>query len=203
MPPSSSYDVQADQELVEAVARGDTEAREQFVQDFGRLIFKIAATVRGQWQTNTVDVEDIVSHIHEKLLEDSCRRLRSWKGMSKLSTYVAMVARNLSIDFLRANHASPAIDLGEGAGAVLPEPFADERESEEAAEKAGKIAALKRAIEDLPDQQRALVLMRLEGSSLRSIAAMLDIPQGTVFVQNSRALNRLKRELTSMGITSA
>ena len=58
-----------------------------------------------------------------------------------------------------------------------------------------EIAALTEAIDRLPDKQAMIMRLRLEGKSLRDIAEFMHIPQGTAFVENSRALERLRRAL--------
>jgi RNA polymerase sigma-70 factor (ECF subfamily) len=57
-------------------------------------------------------------------------------------------------------------------------------------------ARLDRALEDLPDDQRvAFLLVEVHGLSLADVAAIEDVPLGTVKSRLSRALDKLRASL--------
>jgi len=197
MAPLTSNDTDKERHLVRACAGGDQQAREEFVQRYGRLIIKVAAATRERLSVHTCEVEDLVGHVYEKLLEDDCRRLMAWREMSKLSTYVAMVARNLVIDYVKKIGKMRSAPLRE-VESVMPSWIDLEESAEIDAQRDARLKALKAALGELPQQQLAIMLLRLEGNSLRDIAAMMAIPQGTVFVFNSRAMQKLKKTIVSM-----
>lgn len=61
--------------------------------------------------------------------------------------------------------------------------------------------ALRRAIEELPDGQRQVVVLKLiEGWSFREIAARLDISEAACKMRLSRALERLRVALEQEGV---
>jgi RNA polymerase sigma-70 factor, ECF subfamily len=67
------------------------------------------------------DAEDLLQDVLERLMRDGYRRLRLWRGDSSLSTYLAVVTRNLVHD-MRAPR--PVVDGGggEGDGFDPPDP---------------------------------------------------------------------------------
>lgn len=192
----SSYNMNEDQDLVLRVSSGDDRAREEFVHKFGRLIFKIASVVREQVGGFDHETGDIVGHVYVNLLEDDCRRLTSWKGLSKLSTYVAMLTRNIAIDYFKTRR-KPVILSNRVEGQVVPQPFKDEAEAEKESLRKLRLTALTQSLDQLSAQQLAVINLRLAGNSLREIAVMVGIPEGTVFVQNSRALAKLRKSIVS------
>jgi RNA polymerase sigma factor (sigma-70 family) len=71
---------------------------------FERALPHVAAAVgflRRRHRLSREEAEDFLSFVHEKLLEDDCRRLRAFSGRSKLSTYLATVVSRLFVDYRR------------------------------------------------------------------------------------------------------
>ena len=106
--PSTKYE--KDRELVEACVRGESNSWTRFEQEYGRLLQSIVFRFDKQLSAVGLDAEDLKSHIYEKLLDDSCRRMRAWKGRAKFSTYLVMVSRNLALDFLERQTRGPAME---------------------------------------------------------------------------------------------
>lgn len=180
--------------LIRACSEGDADAWVRFRAQYGRLIRATASKVCGFDEESVADLEAIT---YQKLLEDRCRRLHAWQGRSRFSTYLVQVVRNLSLDWLdkerRTIHGAPLEDS--------PEPATAETESYEESEyHAAQVAALKEAIKKLPEKQAIIIRLRLEGKSLRDIAHVLNRPIGTVSVENSRALTRLRSHLEHAGV---
>ncbi len=197
MTAETSYDVEKDRELVRACAAGCDAARNKFVEQYQRLIFKVVATTKSRFRADRAETEDMVGHVFEKLLEDDCRRLCAWRGLSKLSTYIVMITRNLVVDYLRKDHGTPCMPVPDCDG-VLPEAIQREEFAETTARQDARLKALRVALDALPQQQRAIMLLRIEGNSLREISTLMAIPHGTVSVWNSRAIERLRGLIVPM-----
>lgn len=189
----ASHLYESEQALVAACAEGDAAAWQAFVTAYGRLIEATAAKVNLRGSA-AADLDDLVAHVYEKLLDDGCRRLRAWQGRARFSTYLVQVVRNLALDFAERFQRGPAMTpLEERPEAPAPTPETDEEET-----MALQVKALRVALDRLPPRQAVIVRMRLEGASLRDIAALLKRPVGTVSVENSRALQRLRTLMEPM-----
>jgi RNA polymerase sigma factor (sigma-70 family) len=57
---------------------------------------------------------------------------------------------------------------------------------------AQRLDALRSALEQLPEKQSIIVRLRLQGKTLNDIAAITKRPLGTIAVENSRALSKLR-----------
>ena len=70
----------------------------------------------------------------------------------------------------------------------------------EIAERASELQRLRQAIAALPPEQREVVVLRdVEGLAYRDIAAILDIPLGTMMSRLSRARDDLEQRLRPLG----
>lgn len=178
-----------DQALVDACANGDSRGWRDFVQKYERLIQSTVAGFRRQAQAKSYDTNDLVGLVYEKLLEDNCRRLRAWRGNAKLSTYLVQITRNLLIDKVVRGEQRPIhASLDDAAREPGEDPVVGKDESKEI-----KLQLMQEAMGTLPERQAIILRLRLEGQSLRDIARVLGRPVGTVSVENSRALARIRK----------
>lgn len=177
-----------DVSLISACAQGDPEAWKRFIDAYGRLI---RATVFKLFQVQfapSSDAEDIENHVYEKLLEDGCRRLLAWRGRAKFSTYLVQVVRNLVLDYLKKENRGPRVTPTHDFS-KFPDhsdhPLERELQSE-------RKELLHNAIQALPPKQALIMCLRLKGKTLREIADITNRPVGTISVENSRALEKLR-----------
>lgn len=175
--------------LVEACTNGDSRGWHDFVEKYERLIQSTVAGFRRQAHAKSYDTNDLVSLVYEKLLEDNCRRLRAWRGNAKLSTYLVQITRNLLIDKIVRGEKTPEHTSLDGSVREYGEdPVVGKDESKEI-----KLMLMQEAMDTLPERQVMILRLRLEGKSLRDIARVLGRPVGTVSVENSRALSRIRQ----------
>jgi RNA polymerase sigma factor (sigma-70 family) len=183
---------ETEQDLISACIEGDPDAWSEFKTRYRRLIR--AAAVRTSSVDDTI-VDDLEATVYQKLLEDRCRRMRAWRGRARFSTYLVQVTRNLVLDWVdtqkRTLVASPLDERPDVAGDA-PDYGADE-------EIAAQSKALHEAIQTLPERQAIIMRLRLEGKSLREIAVLMDRPVGTISVESSRAMLRLRALLETSG----
>jgi RNA polymerase sigma factor (sigma-70 family) len=174
--------------IVEACARGEAQGWDRFVKQYGRLIRATVARLGQRFGTSETELDDIVGHVYEKLIEDDCRRIAAWRGRARFSTYLVQVVRNLVLDYqAKATRVPDAVTLES-----VPEPLIAAADHGQTEEDDRRVGALYQALDRLPSGYALLVRMRLEGHSLRDIAAIQKKPVGTVSVENSRALKKLK-----------
>jgi RNA polymerase sigma-70 factor (ECF subfamily) len=129
------------------------------------------------------------------------RGLESFKGQSKLSTWIYRIATNTAIDKLRSadhKHTADRIPLDDGAEIEknppkigLPDTPPDQKVIRKEMSE-----CVREYVDRLPPEHRTvLILKELEGFKNREIAAILDISLENVKVRLHRARARLKQEL--------
>lgn len=180
-----------ERDLVLACANGAADDWEDFVRRYDRHIRLTVEAVRRRYDAPRCETDDMVAAVYERLLEDRCRRLRAWEERSKFATYLVLVARRLCLDYIRKHNKDFGVDRFDD---ILDQPAGGGAPDDEAARKA-RLDALRAAIDALPPKQALIMRMRLEGHSLRKIAEVLKLPFGTVSVENSRALETLRKTL--------
>jgi RNA polymerase sigma-70 factor, ECF subfamily len=123
--------------------------------------------------------------------------LPSYDAALPFTPWLLRIARNHCLDLYRRGRARPALmrgDAEEIARHELPDP--DAEGADEVLVRAEGQAQLEAAIARLPDDQReALLLFHQEQLSYREIAAVLEVPIGTVMTWLHRARQKLRVEL--------
>ena len=114
----------------------------------------------------------------------------NFKGQSKVSTWLYRIALNTAISGLRKKKTSVIYIDGQD----LPH-IAD---SDDHKEKEEKLKSLYDAIHQLPEIDRAIVLLYLEDKSYEEMEDILGINQGTLRVKMNRAKEKLKKTIQTM-----
>ncbi len=128
------------------------------------------------------DAEDVVAETFFRAA-DSIAALRA---SPRPEFYLLSVARNLCRDQIRRNRITRAILP---APAPVPTP-------PECAVAAEDLAALRVAVDELPDRLREVVVLRLAGGlRFEDIAALLQISLGTALSRMHSAVERLKEKV--------
>ncbi len=134
---------------------------------------------------NAVEAEDLV----QDSLERALARRHHWRGDGPVAAWIWKIMLNIHRDRLR-RPASHLVVVGEFPQVAALGGGPDERLA---------LAEVRRAMERLPgDQLQALVLVALEGMSLRDAAALLSVPEGTLVSRLGRARAGL-RAMTGRG----
>jgi RNA polymerase sigma-70 factor (ECF subfamily) len=179
-----------DLDLVQRCILGDASAWDRLVR---RHVPVLHAAV-----TRTVgpsEAEDVLQRVFLKLWEDGRRRLRTYHGGSRLSTWLVAIAHREAIDRARAagvrtrTTASLAAVLNGHANphAAPADRRAEDGESER---------ALLGAIEGLPARDRLLVrLVCLDARPYAEVARLLAVPENSISPWLQRAKERLKAAL--------
>src|SRR5262249_4009262 len=138
---------------------------------------------------NEHDAEDVVQESFVKAFLG----LERFRG-GDARVWLLAIVRNTAMSLLRGRKSEvtwPADD----AGLELADSGAD---PENALIASSRRRQVRRAIEQLPDEFReTLILRELEGLSYKEIAAVLNVPMGTVMSRLARARDLLMRELTA------
>ena len=162
---------------------GDADAVRSVYREYGRLVYAVAHKVLGD----------------RTLAEDATQQafVQAWKAAGSydpsrdLGPWLATIARRAAIDVHRREarrSAHPLEDVAPTHPAVVTLP--------PSAEQAYDVWEVRRAIEELPDDERQVVrLQHLDGLTHAEVATRLDVPVGTVKSRSFRAHKRLAGRL--------
>jgi len=183
---------QTDADLVRQTLCGDTAAYNALVVRYQRQVYNLAYRMLG----NAEDAGDLVQ---ETFLR-AYGALASFRQDASFLTWLYKIASNLCIDQLRSRKAKGALSLDvereEGR-----EPAAADRQCapEDAAIRDAVQEVVQRAILNLPEKYRVVIVMRhLQDMSVEEIARALDLPTGTVKTHLFRAREMLRGRLRSV-----
>lgn len=176
--------------LIQQAREGDLDAFEALVRLHQRMVYGLALSLTRSHH----DAEEIAQTVFLK----TWRGLKTFRGEASLSTWLYRLTRNACTDHLRQNRKRSGDrsledpDLASLADqAPLPQEIAEHRERQQ---------ALMDAMEKLPEESRAVLLLReVEGLSYQEIAQTLGLSQGTVKSRLSRARRALRESLLADG----
>jgi RNA polymerase sigma factor (sigma-70 family) len=158
-----------DEALLAGMALGDEQAGVVFVRRYQRRVFGLARGMVGD--------PSLAEDIAQEAL------IRAWKHApvydarrGGVATWVLTIARNLSIDALRARRSVP-VDPDDLIGLGL---LSNDRSPEETALGNDAASEIRAALSTLPaEQRRALVLAGLYGHTAAEVSIAEGIPLGT------------------------
>jgi RNA polymerase sigma-70 factor (ECF subfamily) len=173
-----------DAQLVDRLRRGDPRAFEELVIAHQHRVFGVAFRMLGSRAEAEEAAQEVFLRAH-RAIADFC-------GDAKLSTWLYAIASRLCLNRL-ASGERRLLREGEETLARIPSGHASPADELERSE---RDAALHRAIAELSDERRLVVVLRdLEGLSYEEIAAALDLELGTVRSRLHRARLDLKEKL--------
>ena len=175
----------ADDALLAGLAAGDRECTTAFVRRFQSRVYGMALSVVG----DPVLAEDVAQEVF----------VRAWRHAANydarraaVPTWLLAITRNLAIDTVRVRRAEPmepdaivALQL-ETTDAGPPDAAASNEDA----------ARLRRALSDLPvEQRRALVLASIRGFTAQEISEAEAIPLGTAKSRIRAGMLKLRSSL--------
>jgi RNA polymerase sigma-70 factor (ECF subfamily) len=179
-----------DAELVRLAQGGDVRAFEALVVKYQRRLARHVA----RYLKSAADVEDAVQEVFIRVY----RGLKSFRGDSQFYTWLYRIATNVSLRHLARKPNDVLLgDDDPDERAMGFEPGISDSEQPERTAMAVQIGeAVQKAMAKLqPQLAEPLVLYEVENKSYAEIAAMLDIPIGTVRTRIFRARDYIARRL--------
>ena len=169
--------------MAERFRDGDADAVRDIYREYGRLVYAVAHKILGD----------------KALAEDAAQQafVQAWRAAAtfdptrELGPWLATIARRAAIDVHRRESRRPTQTLDEvvpthPAVVTLPP----------SAEQAYDTWEVRRAVEELPPEEREVVrLQHLDGLTHAEVAVRLDVPVGTVKSRSFRAHKRLAGRL--------
>jgi RNA polymerase sigma factor (sigma-70 family) len=157
---------------------------EQAVRASADLALRVAFSVVRRRE----DAEEVAQEAFAR----AYRRFRDLRDPQEFRAWMVRVTWRLAIDRWRADRRREVRE--QAASADRPAPNVEEE-----AARAERAAMLWKAIEALPDKLRlVLILAALQGHGVREVAALLDIPEGTVKSRLFLARKGLAESLTCL-----
>lgn len=166
----------ADLELLRRHLAGDAQAFTEIVRRHRDRLWAVALRTTG-------DPEDAADALQEALIS-AMRHAASFRGDAKLTTWLHRIVVNACLDRLRrrASHPTSALPDDDHAPSTGRDDF-DDRDT--ATDVHAALATLP------PEQRAAIVLVDIEGYPVDQVAAMLDVPSGTVKSRCARGRAKL------------
>lgn len=193
-PPVPEGDLQArDTAWMRRVQAGDTDAFRALIEEYkGRVAANIARMAGAG-----IDPEELAHEVFVRVWKSAHR----YEPSARLSTWLFTIARNLVLNEIRYKTRHPAFSrdamIAEGNPDAEGPPVAASLQPDTALQEAELHAAIDRALQTLPENQRiAIVLRRYEGVSYEEIAAILEVSVSSVKSLLFRARATLREALS-------
>ncbi|HET9949421.1 MAG TPA: sigma-70 family RNA polymerase sigma factor [Longimicrobiales bacterium] len=163
---SNKSETPTDGELVRRARRGEEVAFGLLVERYQRPAYAVALSVTGRHE----DAQDAAQESFLVALD----RLEECRSPERFGGWLMTIVRNRSKNLVRRESLREMDEVPSGARSRVPTP-------DRVTETAELRRLLKKALSDLPEVQRQIVLLHdLEGWKHREIADRLDLPCGTV-----------------------
>lgn len=181
--PRGSRDGELDRATLARCKAGDPMAFRAFVVRYERPVFALLSRIAGRGP-----------HLEDLAQETFLRAYRAFgrfdlDASARPSTWLLTIATRLALD-ARRRRALPTQPL------VAAEGLVDPASPERAPARSELRRAIARAVEELPDDQRAaFVLAEFHGFGVAEIAEAVGVPAGTVKTRLFRARDKLARAL--------
>lgn len=175
--------------------RGDEWAFQLLVRRYRKKLFSIAFGIT----LDSAESEDIVQDVFLQVY----RRIHTFRGDASLATWLHRITVNRCLNWkrrwarrLRWMH----VPFGNREDDAVQEPASPQPTPEERLADAQTGKAIDRALKQLPDQARAVFVLReIEGLSYEEIAAVTGVKLGTMRSRLFNARKRLKEILMPSG----
>ncbi|MEM7384009.1 MAG: RNA polymerase sigma factor [Verrucomicrobiota bacterium] len=147
------------------------------LKEHGGIVLKVARS----YASSPADVDDLMQEIWLAIWKS----VPDFRGEAKLSTYLYRIALNRAISWKRRvrTHSRKL------------EALAEEAECLPVAEDADRVSELYAAIRRLGEDERAVVLMHLDGYRYAEIGTALGISESNVGARLTRIRQKLSKEL--------
>jgi RNA polymerase sigma-70 factor (ECF subfamily) len=176
-------ELESDESLLNRLCRKDPAALDELYVRYGRTAFALAYRVLG----NPESAEDAVQEAFLTIW----RRAESYQQeRGAVRAWLLTVVRNRAIDLLRARESRPKVGATLDEITSLAAPEADPADD---ALRRVEASAVRRALEELPSEQReAVELAFFGGLTYPEVAARTNTPLGTVKSRMRLAMERLR-----------
>lgn len=187
-----------EQYLLERAKQGDYDAFMQLIEPHEKRLYNLALRITGSRE----DAEDVL----QDTLLSALEHLHDFRGDAAFGTWLYRIAMHNAFRILRRRRGGESVSLEEliaerteedDEAIPHPEFIAEWRDPAEVAEQNELRRILEEAIQQLPENYRAVFILRdVEGLSTREVADILGITEGNVKVRLLRARLKLREILS-------
>ncbi len=172
-----------DFELINEALAGNMAAFEAIVKKYEPMVAKIIIPMLG----NSYDADDIGQETFIRFYKS----MEKFKGESQLSTYLARIAINLSLNEIKKRTKQRTLSSDDGYSYNMPN--GDVEESKDITDMVNS------SLKVLDPKFRSVIVLRyIQGFSTRETASILSLPEGTVLSRLSRGQSKLKEIITKL-----
>lgn len=184
-----------EKKIIKRASAGDADAFEQLVLTYQTPIYNLCLRMTG-------NPEDAADLSQESFLK-AWRSLGSFQFESSFSTWLYRLASNTCLDYLRSikRHPKVSLTVEDSDGETQMMDFPDTAPTpEDAAISKEENELLSRAMQELDEQQRQILTLRVVNDlSYAEIAEILSIKEGTVKSRLARTRDALRKKLLQSG----
>lgn len=195
-----------DLEFVRRFADGDKQARKEFLAKYSRLIYSYIYNillVRG-FSPGCDYAQDIFQGLFCSLIDDDCRRLRSFKAKNgcSLATWLRQVTINFTIGFLRKLKPALSLDQERDSGTSLADILADDTNPiHDLLLNDEKLDSLRDCISRLDDEDKYFIELNInQGLGFQELKDTFKVLRGAFDMRKSRIIQQLKDCFKSKGL---
>jgi RNA polymerase sigma-70 factor (ECF subfamily) len=180
-----------DRALLTRHAAGDPNAFSTLATRHRDRMWRIALRTLG-------DPDDAADAVQDAMVS-AYRSAAGFRGESAVTTWLHRIVVNACLDLARRRAARPTIPLPDDEATPAPAPAPASSPSPSPFEASDTAYAVLAALRQLPiEQAAAVVVVDIEGFSVREAAQILDVPEGTVKSRCARARARLAGLLSDL-----
>ncbi len=169
----------------------DQHKKEEFKRSIGELYPRLHRAMSAYLAGSSVESEDILQETFLK----AYRNINTFKNQSSLYTWLYSIARNLAIDeFRKRKHEKLR-------SATPVDEFDIAYETDSTEDKREEIQLLRKAIAELPELLRSIVVMKtIDGMTYPEISEITGVNEQTLKNRMFRARKELADSLKRMGV---
>ena len=178
--------------LIKKAQKGDVGAFEKIITEYQSVVYSISY----RYADNVHDAADMAQEEFLKMF----KTINTFRFKSKFSTWIYRVATNTCLDMVKSRRRTDsAVSFGsfdDDDGGFAAEPADTRFMPDERLEAAEAKDVVNRAIGELSDEYRTVIILRdIRGLSYEEIADVVDCSVGTVKSRISRARRNLREIL--------
>lgn len=183
---------ESDEILVANVQAGDMGSFRELVERYKKKVYHIAYDII----SNHHDTEDISQEVFLNVY----RSIREFRGDASFSSWLYRIVVNVSLNFRKktSHHRSYPLeeDILQHADYSFGMTSALSGDPEEAVQSSMLNFHIQRALEELPERQQTIFLLRhYHGLTTKEVSHIMRCAEGTVKVQLFRAIRKLQKAL--------
>ncbi len=215
MTPARKLTPEKAKELVNRCVSGEKAAWDEFVEQFSNLIYSsIHKTIRKYgFQVEPDRVNELYQDVFVSLCQNDFSKLKAFRWECSLASWIVPVAIWVTKDFIRKdakdknrtlsiNAEHEATDEVESSGS-LSDILSDEKtRPDRETTSREEVGLIRKGLTELPPQdQKLLELLIEEEWKAEDVARLLNKTVAAVYMQKTRALDKLKQCLQKKGVS--